>query len=55
MHFLKGAEPDAEIAAAARVVDTQGRIARVLVEVSQNGAQIARLTEMVFLRSGAKP
>jgi uncharacterized protein (TIGR00369 family) len=55
MHFLKGAAPDSEITADARVVDTQGRIARVLVEVSQGGTQVARLTEMVFLRSGAKP
>jgi uncharacterized protein (TIGR00369 family) len=53
IHFLKGADPTAALDAEARVVDTQGRIARVLVEISQAGAPIARLTEMVFLRSGA--
>lgn len=51
IHFLKGADPAAELTAQARVVDTQGRIARVLVEVAQGGAEVARLTEMVFLRS----
>lgn len=55
IHFLKGAAPDEELSAEARVVDTQGRIARVLVEVSQGGAPVVRLTEMVFLRSGSKP
>ncbi|MBI5444132.1 MAG: PaaI family thioesterase [Deltaproteobacteria bacterium] len=55
IHFLKGAAPDAPLSAEARVVDTQGRIARVLVEVSQGGAQVVRLTEMVFLRSASKP
>jgi acyl-coenzyme A thioesterase PaaI-like protein len=48
--FLAGALPDAEISAEARVVDTQDRIARVVVEVSQQGAPVARLTERVFLR-----
>ncbi len=51
--FLKGASPDQELSAEARVVDTQGKIARVLVEVSQGGAPVARLSEMVFLRSKA--
>ncbi len=51
IHFLKGADPAADLTAHARVVDTQGRIARVLVEVGQGGAEVARLTEMVFLRS----
>ncbi len=51
IHFLKGADPSLDLTAHARVVDTQGRIARVLVEVAQDGAEVARLTEMVFLRS----
>lgn len=54
IHFLKGADPAAELRADARVVDTQGRIARVIVEVAQANVPIARLTELVFLRAGAK-
>ena len=54
IHFLKGADPEKELRAEARVVDTQGRIARVLVEVFQGTLPIARLTEMVFLRSSAR-
>lgn len=53
IHFLKGADPGQELEARARVVDTQGRIARVAVEVVQGETEVARLTEMVFLRSGA--
>jgi uncharacterized protein (TIGR00369 family) len=52
VHFLKGADPDQDMEARARVVDTQGRIARVSVEVLQGGAEVARITEMVFLRTG---
>ncbi len=55
VHFIKGADPCVEATATARVVDTQGRIARVLVEVLQDGKDLARLTEMVFLRSSARP
>jgi len=51
MHFLKGADPEVDVEATARVVDTQGRIARVSVELVQAGEPVARLTEMVFLRS----
>jgi hypothetical protein len=40
--------------ARAHVVDTQGRIARVLVELHQDDVPVSRLTEMVFLRSGAR-
>jgi uncharacterized protein (TIGR00369 family) len=54
IHFLKGASPEADLEAEAHVVDTQGRIARVVAEVSQGDVQIATLTEMVFLRSGTK-
>ncbi len=54
VHFLKGAEPSQETVATARVVDTQGRIARVSVEMRQGDAEICRLTEMVFLRSGTR-
>jgi acyl-coenzyme A thioesterase PaaI-like protein len=54
IHFIKGADPNVEVMAAARVVDTQGRIARVLVELTQGGNEVARVTEMVFLRSSAK-
>jgi len=55
IHFLKGADPEAELVARARVVDTQGRIARVSVEVLQGETEVAKLTEMVFLRSGSAP
>lgn len=54
IHFLKGADPGAEVTARARVVDTQGRIARVAVDVEQQGVVVARVTEVVFLRSGSK-
>ncbi|MBI5018530.1 MAG: PaaI family thioesterase [Deltaproteobacteria bacterium] len=54
MHFLNAANPAHAVAARAHVVDTQGRIARVLVELAQGDLPVARLTEMVFLRSGAK-
>jgi len=54
-HFLKGADPTATVEAEAHVVDTQGRIARVLSELTQGGQPVARLTEMVFLRSGTRP
>lgn len=50
LHFLKGADPAQEATARGRVVDTQGRIARVTVEVVQGPVEIARLTETVFLR-----
>ena len=50
IHFLSGARPDQDLTASARVVDTQGRIARVAVSVRQGDAEILRLTEMVFLR-----
>jgi uncharacterized protein (TIGR00369 family) len=53
IHFLKGADPKAELVARARVVDTQGRIARVSVEVLQGEIEVAKLTEMVFLRSAS--
>lgn len=53
VHFLKGADPGQDLEARARVVDTQGRIARVSVEVVQGATEVARITEMVFLRSGA--
>lgn len=52
IQFLKGADPDQDLEARARVVDTQGRIARIAVEVVQGGVQVAAVTEMVFLRSG---
>lgn len=55
IHFLKGADPRTDVTAKARVVDTQGRIARVSVELTQGDNEIARVTEMVFLRSGTKP
>ncbi|MDW7711362.1 MAG: PaaI family thioesterase [Deferrisomatales bacterium] len=52
IHFLKGADPGEALEARARVVDTQGRIARVSVDVLQGATEVARVTEMVFLRTG---
>jgi 2-dehydropantoate 2-reductase len=51
IQFLKAADPAKDITATARVIDTQGRIARVQVEIVQEGEKIAQVTEMVFLRS----
>jgi uncharacterized protein (TIGR00369 family) len=50
IEYLEGAAPDAELSADAHVVDTQNHIARVVVEVSQSGTPVARLTEKVYLR-----
>ena len=55
VHFLKGADPGAGVTARAHVVDTQGRIARIAVEVVQGDVEVLRLTEMVFLRSAGQP
>lgn len=55
LQFIKGADPCMDVQATARVVDTQGRIARVSVDVAQGEAAIARLHETVFLRSGRNP
>ncbi len=52
IHFLKGADPEQDMEARARVVDTQGRIARVSVVVLQGATEVAKVTEMVFLRTG---
>ncbi len=54
IHFLKGADPAAGTRAEAHVVDTQGRIARIAVEVRQGDTEVLRLTEMVFLRSARR-
>ncbi|MDF1553798.1 MAG: PaaI family thioesterase [Deferrisomatales bacterium] len=54
VRFLKGADPCQDVHATARVVDTQGRIARVSVDVTQGDVAIAQLNETVFLRSGGK-
>ncbi|MBW1851905.1 MAG: hypothetical protein JRJ15_10830, partial [Deltaproteobacteria bacterium] len=51
IQFLKAADPAKDVIASARVIDTQGRIARVLVELTQEGEEVAQVTEMVFLRS----
>lgn len=54
IQFLKGGDPERDSLAVARVVDTQGRIARVQVEILQEETLVLRLSEMVFLRSGSK-
>lgn len=47
---LNAADPAKDVVATARVIDTQGRIARVQVEITQGELKIAALSEMVFLR-----
>lgn len=51
IQYLRAADPAKDVIATARVIDTQGRIARVLVELTQEGEKLAMVTEMVFLRS----
>ncbi|PLX40859.1 MAG: hypothetical protein C0608_07830 [Deltaproteobacteria bacterium] len=51
LQFLKAADPALPVKASARVIDTQGRIARVKVELMQGGEEIADVTEMLYLRS----
>ena len=50
IQFLNAADPAKDIIASARVIDTQGRIARVQVEITQDGQTVAKVSEMVFLR-----
>jgi 2-dehydropantoate 2-reductase len=51
IQLLKGADPAKDVIAAAHVIDTQGRIARVLVELTQEDEKVMTVSEMVFLRS----
>jgi uncharacterized protein (TIGR00369 family) len=48
--FLHAGDPAKDVTASARVIDTQGRIARIQVELAQDGQALAQLSEMVFLR-----
>jgi 2-dehydropantoate 2-reductase len=50
VQFLNAADPTEDVIASARVIDTQGRIARVQVELTQNNQTVAEVSEMVFLR-----
>ena len=50
IEFLHAADPAKDVIATARVIDTQGRIARVLVELTQEDQPVAKVSEMVFLR-----
>ena len=50
IQFLKAADPAKDVIASARVIDTQGRIARVQVELKQEDQSVAEVSEMVFLR-----
>ena len=50
VQFLKAADPAKDVIASARVIDTQGRIARVQVELTQDEQTVAKVSEMVFLR-----
>ena len=48
IEFLKAADPAKDVIASARVIDTQGRIARVQVELTQDNQTVAKVSEMVF-------
>ena len=50
VQFLNAADPAKEVIATARVIDTQGRIARVQVELIQDDLTVAKVSEVVFLR-----
>ena len=50
IQFLNAADPAKDVIASARVIDTQGRIARVKVELKQDDQAIVDVSEMVFLR-----
>jgi len=50
LQFLTAADPGKDVIASARVIDTQGRIARVQVELKQDDQTVAEVSEMVFLR-----
>ncbi len=51
VQFLSAADPTKDVIASARVIDTQGRIARVQVELTQENQTVAKVSEMVFLRN----
>jgi uncharacterized protein (TIGR00369 family) len=51
VQFLNAADPAKDVTASARVIDTQGRIARVQVELTQDSQTVAEVSEMVFLRN----
>jgi uncharacterized protein (TIGR00369 family) len=51
IQLLKAADPAKDVIASAHVIDTQGRIARVLVELTQEDQKVMTVSEMVFLRS----
>ncbi|MGD9172918.1 MAG: 2-dehydropantoate 2-reductase [Desulfobacterales bacterium] len=50
IQFLNAADPAKDVIASARVIDMQGRIARVQVELTQDSQTVAKVSEMVFLR-----
>jgi 2-dehydropantoate 2-reductase len=51
IEFLHAADPAKDVIASARVIDTQGRIARVQVELTQEEQLVVKVSEMVFLRN----
>lgn len=51
IQFLNAADPAKDVTSTARVIDTQGRIARVEVELTQDDKEVAKVSEMVFLRN----
>jgi len=51
VQFLSAAYPSRDVTSTARVIDTQGRIARVQVDLTQEDKAVAKVSEMVFLRN----
>ena len=50
IEILLAADPAKDVVSTARVIDTQGRIARVQVELTQEDQTVMKVSEMVFLR-----
>jgi 2-dehydropantoate 2-reductase len=50
IQFINAADPTKDVTAEARVIDTQGKIARLQVVLEQDDLRVAEVSEMVFLR-----
>ena len=51
IQFISAADAAKDVTATARVIDTQGKIARVQVKLTQDDQTVAEISEMVFLRN----
>jgi uncharacterized protein (TIGR00369 family) len=50
IQFINAADPAKDVLAEAWVIDTQGKIARLQVVLTQEDLRVAEMSEMVFLR-----